>query len=352
MRTPLPPKETFLDDPLRVLRAVRFAARFNFDLDTGAGLAMESDVVLAALEQKVSRERIGTELDGMIKGPDPGRAAQVLERHGVLRVMLGADALGSYPNAGSMSGDGAAAVQAVDAAMKLLIDDRTDSFAIPTECKRIALLSALLIGARDHSYVGPKKKTAPLAQGIVLEKLKLSKRDADSVVAVHESMSAMADLVSRLTCAGQARSPAESCETSSLSAGGTRRDVGLLVRRLKEDWIPALLMAPLASVTVSGDAGAGEKRAGFMDSRQWADACSEFRVAVEAAGLGEAWTIKPLLSGKDIMEHLGMKSGGPVLGKAMSRLMDWQLENPEGDKDACLRWFDTSLRAELEQFKT
>jgi len=111
-------------------------------------------------------------------------------------------------------------------------------------------------------------------------------------------------------------------------------------------------MAPLASVTVSGDAGAGEKRAGFMDSRQWADACSEFRVAVEAAGLGEAWTIKPLLSGKDIMEHLGMKSGGPVLGKAMSRLMDWQLENPEGDKDACLRWFDTSLRAELEQFKT
>ncbi|GAB4823351.1 hypothetical protein N2152v2_010397 [Parachlorella kessleri] len=33
IRTPLPPKETFLDDPLRVLRAVRFASRFGFELE-------------------------------------------------------------------------------------------------------------------------------------------------------------------------------------------------------------------------------------------------------------------------------------------------------------------------------
>jgi tRNA nucleotidyltransferase (CCA-adding enzyme) len=32
IRTPLEPKETFLDDPLRVLRVVRFASRFNFSI--------------------------------------------------------------------------------------------------------------------------------------------------------------------------------------------------------------------------------------------------------------------------------------------------------------------------------
>jgi tRNA nucleotidyltransferase/poly(A) polymerase len=32
IRTPLPPKQTFLDDPLRVIRCVRFASRFGFEL--------------------------------------------------------------------------------------------------------------------------------------------------------------------------------------------------------------------------------------------------------------------------------------------------------------------------------
>lgn len=32
IRTPLPPKETFNDDPLRIIRCVRFASRFGFNM--------------------------------------------------------------------------------------------------------------------------------------------------------------------------------------------------------------------------------------------------------------------------------------------------------------------------------
>ncbi|KAK9834819.1 hypothetical protein WJX81_001018 [Elliptochloris bilobata] len=47
IRTPLPAAETFTDDPLRVLRAVRFGARFGFSLDAGIEEAASSARILA-----------------------------------------------------------------------------------------------------------------------------------------------------------------------------------------------------------------------------------------------------------------------------------------------------------------
>ncbi|KAL9317742.1 hypothetical protein ACSQ67_014259 [Phaseolus vulgaris] len=72
--TPLPPKATFLDDPLRVLRAIRFGARFEFTLDEDLKVAAACDDVKDALAAKISRERIGTEIDLMISGNQPVKA--------------------------------------------------------------------------------------------------------------------------------------------------------------------------------------------------------------------------------------------------------------------------------------
>lgn len=72
--TPLPPKATFLDDPLRVLRAVRFGARFEFKLDNELKKAAADEEVKNALASKISRERIGHEIDLMLSGNQPVKA--------------------------------------------------------------------------------------------------------------------------------------------------------------------------------------------------------------------------------------------------------------------------------------
>lgn len=84
LRTPLAPKQTFKDDPLRVLRLIRFAARFNFQLAPEAIEAIVSgEDIKHALETKISRERVGIELDKMFSGPCPEYGLRLIAKLGL-----------------------------------------------------------------------------------------------------------------------------------------------------------------------------------------------------------------------------------------------------------------------------
>lgn len=68
MRTPLDPYQTFKDDPLRILRLIRFASRLGFNIHAKSEACMGDPAILSALRLKISRERIGTEVEKMLKG--------------------------------------------------------------------------------------------------------------------------------------------------------------------------------------------------------------------------------------------------------------------------------------------
>ena len=83
--TPLDPKITFSDDPLRMLRAVRFAAQLNFDIDGDVMAAIEQNKERLSI---VSTERITDELNKIIASPKPSYGFQLLFHTGLLEIIF------------------------------------------------------------------------------------------------------------------------------------------------------------------------------------------------------------------------------------------------------------------------
>lgn len=71
MRTPMDPRITFLEDPLRVLRLIRIAGKLGFSIDPETQRCMAADDIRHALDAMVDRDRINIELFKMIREPQP-----------------------------------------------------------------------------------------------------------------------------------------------------------------------------------------------------------------------------------------------------------------------------------------
>lgn len=85
IRTPVEPEDSFSDDPLRMLRAFRFAAQLDFRIDEAVLKAIS---VLKDSLQTVSAERIRDELSKLVCGKAPGRALDLADKTGLTDLFL------------------------------------------------------------------------------------------------------------------------------------------------------------------------------------------------------------------------------------------------------------------------
>ena len=83
--TPLEPGITFSDDPLRMMRCIRFATQLNFQIEEETFVALER---MADRIKIVSGERIKDELNKIILSPTPSRGFVDLQRCGLLSIIL------------------------------------------------------------------------------------------------------------------------------------------------------------------------------------------------------------------------------------------------------------------------
>lgn len=85
IQTPLEPSRTFSDDPLRMMRAIRFASQLQFEIDPGTFEAIRLNAERIAI---ISQERITDELNKILLSAKPSIGFDLLYRSGLLKLIF------------------------------------------------------------------------------------------------------------------------------------------------------------------------------------------------------------------------------------------------------------------------
>ena len=85
LRTPLEPSITFSDDPLRMMRAIRFASQLNFTIEDKCFQAICDNAERLNI---ISQERITTELNKILLSPRPSVGLKLLQKSGLMQIFF------------------------------------------------------------------------------------------------------------------------------------------------------------------------------------------------------------------------------------------------------------------------
>jgi len=85
IKTPLDPLQTFSDDPLRMMRAIRFATQLNFSIESKTLQAIKDNAYRINI---ISQERITDELNKIIASPQPSVGFDLLYKTGLLHIIF------------------------------------------------------------------------------------------------------------------------------------------------------------------------------------------------------------------------------------------------------------------------
>lgn len=340
IKTPLAPLQTFNDDPLRVLRSVRFASRFMYDIAPEDEMAMRDRTIKAALRLKITRERVGIEISKMLGWPDPPKALSLLEGPGAHRALSLIDRLDLYNEVFTDPTD--AECKVVDTAnwhraynqLRDIIKAGSEGSILPKPFETIR--SILLRSPEDLYHAWILTCFVPWAREPPKSPQRSSKRPmtAASLAAregikaenkiyrlVDDAVSHLQDIVEKK----DAVSHEDQTTTLPLKrkqgacAESQREMQGLAIRKWGSNWRCSAMYALLTEVAETKTAA---------DSRSVLDGYSSWLLHLSSLNLLDVDKLSLNVKGDELMKAFNTK-GGKWVSAALDCVVKWQLRNPD-----------------------
>lgn len=332
IRTPLDPYQTFMDDPLRVLRLIRFSSWLGFIgfiIDREAQQSMKDARIHSALNRKISRERVGIEVGKMMNGPNPLMAFQLIYEMDLYSTVF----LDPHDH---LRG----------ALLDVLPCQISDCPWPSTWPRAYTNLATLLEGnpgslgeelaqSEDRESIWKMAAWAPIAQ-----QRRTNIEDAvEGATRAIDATSKTSKLLSNaLKNMDDIRSVIDLVADDRSRDNLARSTVGMAIRSWGMTWKLQVLYSLLAGV-VSQPA----------EDESFAPQLGRYSKFVEFVleqKLQDAPFIKPILNGGDVKNLFKLEKSGAFMKSVLDSLVQWQLDNKHGSRDEATEW----LRARRESF--
>lgn len=395
IRTPLDPLETFNDDPLRVLRLIRFASTFGFEVEKNTLDAMSDSEVKESLMLKISRERVGVELTKALISTRPDVCLGLIHHLGLFHaIFYFAKEFWSSPDLQLPESNITQSLEATELVLKNahpyltslfhaspseehVIDEqdqksKKQTTALPKvgnaldiyELNRLHYWLSVSLNVYEGILTKPEKKKQPQSKKkksptpppptessssssssnqpidilqtpvnsfasfkIIRDGIKLSSNDATAISSMQKI-----HLTGQLSyfvddADGQLSNHRNASDMD-------RKTLGLLVRACGENWRLVFLyclfkdvVSTLAKETKQEENGQKEEEL-VMPIFEYYNTLVT-RVVEDNHGLQDAWKLKPILNGNQVLKLFETKKGGNWLMNALNDLIELQLQDPQ-----------------------
>ncbi|KAI1156700.1 hypothetical protein F4825DRAFT_458883 [Nemania diffusa] len=322
IRTPLEPFQTFMDDPLRVLRLVRFASRLGFTIDPTVEEVMGNVKVLDALKLKISRERVGVEIEKMLKGKDPRRSLQYINDLGLYHTIF-TDPTKSGTSIPSP--DLSRWHNAYDCLSHILgnqVDGSISNILVQTDEASYYAWTLSALAPWDYidkpAHTGKGRPPPPLITLAAREGIKATNKLCDLVTAAHKNR---ADILALKTAV-----------VEKATYINERDRIGMAIRSWDAKggfWRLQVLFSLLVEAMQRWEVGAASStnNDGFLD--EW----RLFIGHLQALDVLDAPSLKKIIDGTQLAQSLGVKPGRWMTG-ALEVCIAWQLGHPDATDPA------------------
>ncbi|KAI9725222.1 MAG: CCA tRNA nucleotidyltransferase, mitochondrial [Chrysothrix sp. TS-e1954] len=317
IRTPLEPLQTFTDDPLRILRLIRFASKYEYEIDESAQQAMQDSRVREALKLKITRERVGVEVDKMLRGPHPLTAVTLIDRLGLYETVFVDPTRKQHyePEVDSWHvtyGFADKLINGTHTQLKeLLLTNSDDTYAAWLLSTIVPYIDAPIV---DGEAKG--KRQLPLATEVIKEGIKASNRPPvkawDLITASVFNYQSIRDVKDRLL-----RHQRLAKNLTSADDDPSARDtLGMAIRSWGSSWRLQVIFALFTEVTLNP-----------QPERNFASEYQKFLNHIHSLDLQDVCAEKSILDGTQLAKALNVRPGA-WMAPALDVIMAWQLRHP------------------------